>query len=76
MDYLILTIKQKIQTTCGEVEQVGYVCVNSISRCKNKEGQDGISFVSSGYQGFAPIESVICITPSTPTHDQYTALRK
>lgn len=76
MDYLILTIKTMIQTTCGEVENIGYVCVNGISRCKDKDGRDGISFVSSGYQGFVPIENVLCIAPSTPTPDQYSAFRK
>jgi hypothetical protein len=75
MDYLILTIKTKIQTACGEVDNIGYVCANGISRCKNAEGKDGISFVSSGYQGFVPVENILCITPSTPVQTQVEAFK-
>lgn len=71
MDYLILTIKTKYPTTCGEVDGVAYLCVQGISRCKNAEGKDGIQFVISGTQGFVSIENVLCITPSTPTPQQY-----
>ncbi len=76
MDYLILTVKSKIQTTCGEVEQISYLCVNGISRCKNSQGQDVLQFVISGYGQQVPIENVLCITPSTPTPDQYAAFKK
>lgn len=75
MDYLILTIRQMVNTSCGEVESIGYICAQGISRCKNEKGQDGISFVSSGYQQFMPIENVLCITPSTPTQSQYSAFK-
>ena len=75
MDYLILTVKQKVQTTCGDVDTIGYICVNGISRCKNAEGKDGILFVSSGYQGFVLIENVLCITPSTPVQTQVEAFK-
>jgi hypothetical protein len=66
MDYLILTVRQKVQTTTGEIDSVGYVCVNSIARCVNAEGKDIIQFVCSGRANQVLIENVICITPSTP----------
>lgn len=75
MDYLILTVKQKIQATCGEVEQIGYICVNGISRCKNAQGQDTLQFVSSGYAGSVLIENVVCITSATPTPDVVAVLK-
>lgn len=75
MDYLILTVKQKIQTTCGEVEQIGYLCVNAISRCKNAQGKDILQFVISGGAGSVFVEDVVCITPSTPTPTQISSLK-
>lgn len=75
MDYLILTVKSKIQTTCGEVEQICYLCVNSIARCKDHQGKDVLQFVMSGVGQQVPVENVICITPATPTHTQVSALK-
>lgn len=74
MDYLILTVKQKIKTTTGEFDQIGYVCVNAISRCKNAAGKDVLQFVSSGIGQQVPIEDIIAITPATPTPDQVQRL--
>lgn len=75
MDYLILTAKFRIQGTCGEFEQISYICANGISRCKNKEGKDVLQYVSSGFGYQIPIEDVIAITPSTPTPDQVNVLK-
>lgn len=75
MDYLILTIKTKVQTTCGEVDGIAYLCVTGISRCKNAEGKDVIQFVISGTGNQVPVENVLCITPSTPTPQQYEVFK-
>lgn len=75
MDYLILTIKVKYQTTCGDADGVAYLCANGISRCKDENGKDGIQFVISGGRGWVPIENVLCITPSTPTPQQYEVFK-
>lgn len=76
MAYLILTEKFKVKTTSGEVDQISYLCVNGISRCKDLDGKDILQFVCSGYRGQVPIENVLCLTPSTPTPDQYEAFKK
>ena len=67
MDYLILTIKSKF----NGYDSIEYLCVNSISRCKNTEGKDVIQFIISGHGKQVLVEDVLCITPSTPTPDQY-----
>ena len=75
MDYFIITVKTKVQTTCGEVTHIGFVCANSLTRCKNDKGEDILTCVSSGYASTIPMSSVICITAATPTPDQISALR-
>lgn len=71
MDYLILTTKTKQ----GEYEGIAYLCVNGISRCKSVDGKDIIQYVISGTGQQIPIEDVLCITPNTPTPQQYEVFK-
>lgn len=72
MDFLILTIKTKY----GDHEEgVAYLWVNSISRCKSAEGEDIIQYVISGTGQYVPVKDVLCITPSTPTPQQYQVFK-
>lgn len=71
MDYLILTIKTKYNGHEG----IAYLCVNSISRCKSVEGEDIIQYVISGTGQSVAVKDVLCITPSTPTPQQYEVFR-
>lgn len=75
MDYLILTVKQKIYVAGKSYDQIVYICANSISRCKNADGKDVIQYVMSGVGQQTLIENVICITPVTPTPNQIEALK-
>jgi hypothetical protein len=76
VDYLILTMIQHVVYGGVAYDNLVYVCANSISRCKNAQGEDVLQYVSSGVGQQIPMKDVVAITPATPGGTALAELRK